>query len=209
MLRACDWWSVAGSAASDDQPMGGHRSASAATVLTQFSQRQRGQALDRFGVLRAHVEDKVPLAEIARQHKLPLRTLERWLRGYREHGLAGLVRKPRRNRGQHQLPPELQHLIEGLALRRPRLSAAAVWRQAVEVANVQNWPAPSYSTVFTIVRGLAPDLVTLAHQGTKVYADRFELIGVRQVGPTRCGKPIIHHWICGSSTNGVGLPDLG
>src|SRR5712692_4579336 len=75
MLRACDWWSVAGSPASDDQPMGGDPSASAATVLTQFSERQRGQALDRFGVLRAHVEDKVPLAEIARQHKLPLRTL--------------------------------------------------------------------------------------------------------------------------------------
>ncbi len=111
MLRACDWWSVAGSPASDDQPMGGDPSASAATVLTQFSERQRGQALDRFGVLRAHVEDKVPLAEIARQHKLPLRTLERWLRGYREHGLAGLVRKPRSNRGQHQLPQELQHLL--------------------------------------------------------------------------------------------------
>src|SRR5439155_11675036 len=102
------------------------------------------------------------------------------LRGYREHGLAGLVRKPRRNRGQHQLPQELQHLIEGLALRRPRLSAAAVCRQAVEVATVQNWPAPSYSTVFTIVRGLAPDLVTLAHQGTKVYADRFELLYRRE-----------------------------
>ena len=132
------------------------------------------------------------------------------MRGYGEHDLAGLVRKPRSNRGQHQLPQELQHLIEGLALRRPRLSAAAVCRQAVEVANVQNWPAPSYSTVFTIVRGLAPDLVTLAHQGTKVYADRFELLyGVRQVGPTRCGKPITHHWICGYSTNGVGLPDLG
>ncbi len=180
MLRACDWWSVAGSPASDDQPMGGDPSASAATVLTQFSERQRGQALDRFGVLRAHVEDKVPLAEIARQHKLPLRTLERWMRGYREHGLAGLVRKPRSNRGQHQLPQELQHLIEGLALRRPRLSAAAVCRQAVEVANVQNWPAPSYSTVLTIVRGLAPDLVTLAHQGTKVYADRFELLYRRE-----------------------------
>src|SRR5216684_1480964 len=49
------------------------------------------------------------------------------LRGYRERGLAGLVRKPRNNRGQHQLPTELQHLIEGLALRRPRLSAAAVY----------------------------------------------------------------------------------
>ena len=48
MLRACDWWSVAGSPASDDQPIGGDPSASAATVLTQLSEHQRGQALDRF-----------------------------------------------------------------------------------------------------------------------------------------------------------------
>ena len=171
---------MAVSLASGDQPLDGDRRASATTVLTQFSERQRRQALDRFGVLRAQVEDNVPLAEIARQRKLPLRTLERWLRGYREHGLAGLVRKPRSNRGQHRLPPELQHLIEGLALRRPRLSAAAVCRQAVEVAKVRDWPAPSYSTVFTIVRGLTPDLVTLAHQGTKVYADRYELLYRRE-----------------------------
>ena len=102
---------MAVSLASGDQPLDGDRRASVTTLLTQFSERQRRQALDRFGALRAHVEDNVPLAEIARQRKLPLRTLERWLRGYREHGLAGLVRKPRSNRGQHQLPQELQHLL--------------------------------------------------------------------------------------------------
>jgi hypothetical protein len=53
---------------------------------------QRSQALDRFGLLRPFLEDGVPLAEIARQHKLPLRTLERWLHRYRQRGPAGLAR---------------------------------------------------------------------------------------------------------------------
>jgi putative transposase len=151
-------------------------------VLTEFSEAQRSQALDRFGLLRPFLEDGVPLAEVARQHKLPLRTLERWLHRYRERGLAGLVRKPRISRGQHQLPAELQHCIEGLALRRPRLSAAAIHRKVAEVAKAHGWLVPSYSTVFSIVRGLAPDLVMLAHLGTKVYADRFELLYRREAG---------------------------
>ena len=143
-------------------------------MLTNLSEAQRLQALDRFGLLRLCLEDGVPLAEIARQQGLPVRTLERWLHGYRQRGLAGLARKPRIRRGQHQLPTELMHLIEGLALRRPRLSAAAVCREVADVAKAHGWRVPSNATVFTIVRGLAPDLVTLAHRGTKVYADRFE-----------------------------------
>jgi putative transposase len=87
-----------------------------------------------------------------------------------------LVRKPRISRGQHQLPADLQHCVEGLALRRPRLSAAAIHRKVAEVAKAHGWLVPSYSTVFSIVRGLAPDLVVLAHLGTKVSADRFELL---------------------------------
>jgi len=149
-------------------------------VLTELTDAQRSQALGRFGLLRPFLEDGVALAEIARQRGLPLRTLERWLHGYRQRGLAGLARKPRTSRGQHQLATELQHLIEGLALRRPRLSAAAVCREVADVAKVNGWRAPSYATVFTIVRSLAPDLVTLAHQGTKVYADRFELLYRRE-----------------------------
>jgi putative transposase len=128
-------------------------------VLAEFSETQRSQALDRFGLLRPFLEDGVPLAGVARQHKLPLRTLERWLHRYRQRGLAGLVRKPRIGRGQYQLPEELQQCIEGLALRRPRLSAAAIHREVIEVAKAHGWLAPSYSTVFSIVRELAPDLV--------------------------------------------------
>ena len=137
-------------------------------------------ALERFGLLRPTLEDGVPLAHVARAHQLQLRTLQRWLRAYRQRGLAGLARKPHRNRGQRRLPSELEQLIEGLALRRPRLSCAAVQREAAAVAQAQGWPAPSYATVYSIIRGLDPALVTLAHQGPKVYADRFDLLYRRE-----------------------------
>ena len=40
---------------------------------------------------------------------------------------------------------------------------------------MRGWAEPSYDTVYSVIRRLDPALVTLAHQGPKVYADRFEL----------------------------------
>ena len=149
-------------------------------ALTGLSEVQRRQALERFSLLRPHLEDGVSLARLAERHAMPLRTLERWVRQYRRLGLGGLVRQPYANRGRRRLPTELQHAIEGLALRRPALSTAAVQREASALARAQGWPEPSYATVYQIVRGLPAALVTLAHEGPKVYADRFDLLYRRQ-----------------------------
>jgi putative transposase len=109
-----------------------------------------------------------------------LRTARRWLKRYRAHGLAGLARRPRRDRGGHRLPSELVELVEGLALRRPRPSVAFIHRQVLAVADREGWSAPSYSAVHGIVRGLDPGLLTLAHDGAARYRDRFELVYRRQ-----------------------------
>src|SRR3954453_22431284 len=115
-------------------------------TITSLSEGERRQALERFGVLRPHVEDGVSLAQLARQKGVPLRTLERWLRQYHRLGLGGLVRQPYANRGRRRLPVDLQHAIEALALRRPTLSTAAVHREATAIARTQGWPEPSYAT---------------------------------------------------------------
>ena len=107
----------------------------------------------------------MPLTRIARDRGVPLRTLRRWSQRYRQRGLGGLVRSTRSDAGRRKLPRELHLLIEGLALRQPRLSHAAVWRQAAAIAEQQNWPVPSYSWVYDIIRRLDPALVTLAHEG--------------------------------------------
>ncbi len=141
-------------------------------------------ALDRFRRLRPHLEDGCPLARLARAEGLPLRTARRWVRRYREQGLAGLVRHPRSDRGQRTFPSELVRLIESLALRTPALSAAAIHRQVAAVARTQGWPTPSYSSVYAVVRRLHPGLVTLAHGGPKAYRERFDLIHRREaLGP--------------------------
>ena len=51
--------------------------------LTGLSEARRDRALARWQVLRPHVEDGVALARLAADYGVPLRTLQRWLSGYR------------------------------------------------------------------------------------------------------------------------------
>ncbi|CAL8975472.1 hypothetical protein TESS_TESS_02840 [Tessaracoccus sp. O5.2] len=78
----------------------------------------------RWRILRLHVEDQVPLARLARETDVGLRTLERWHARYRADGYAGLETASRADTGSRRLPPDLVHLIEGLALSKPRPAIA-------------------------------------------------------------------------------------
>lgn len=154
----------------------------ARSPLTALSEAAREDAVQRFALLRPHLEEGVPLTRIAQTHGIPVRTLHLWLRAYRTAGLAGLTRKARADRGQHRLPAPLVELIQGLVLRRPRPSVAAIYRQLVTVAGDQGWPVPAYSTVTAIVRRLDPALLTLAHNGAKAYGNAFDLVYRRTAG---------------------------
>ena len=148
-------------------------------VLTEA---QREQAMARYEVLRPHLENRIALAEAARQAGVALRTAQRWLASYRERGLVGLARRARSDRGRRAVSDQQVTLIEGLALRRPALSAASIHRQVAEIAVEHDWPVPSYSAVYAIVAGLDPGLRMLAHEGTKRYEEVFDLVYRRQAG---------------------------
>ena len=61
----------------------------------------------RWRILRLHVEDQVPLARLARETDVGLRTLERWHARYRADGYAGLETASRADAGSRRLPPDL------------------------------------------------------------------------------------------------------
>lgn len=143
------------------------------STLTEEGQ---AQAMARFAVLRSHLEDDVPLAHAADAASVPLRTAQRWLARFRRDGLAGLARPRRSDAGARHSPDDLVTVIEGMGLKRPRLSAAAIHRRVRDVAAAQGWRAPSYGTVYAILSSLDPAMVTLAQEGPAAYRDRYELI---------------------------------
>jgi putative transposase len=149
--------------------------------LAMLPPAERSRALERFRLLQPAIEHNVPLTHVARQHGIPLRTLQRWLAQYRRDGFAGLARRPRRDRRQpHGLHPELTHLIEGCALRKPPPPAALVHRQVRDVALRNGWPVPNYYQVYRIMKHLDPALVTLAHGGSKTYRTTYDLLYRRE-----------------------------
>jgi putative transposase len=141
-----------------------------------LSEAERDRALERFQLLCPFLEQGIPLARVARDRGLALRTARRWAALYRRDGLAGLARKARSDRDKRHLSAVLRQGIEGLALQKPRLSVAAIHRQAVTLAERLGERPPGYGSVYTLVRGLEPALLTLAHEGSKAYADTFELV---------------------------------
>jgi Homeodomain-like domain len=128
------------------------------TALDTLGEVGRAEAHRRWLLLRAHLEDGVPLTRVAAQSEIAHRKLQRWLARYQAGGLAGLGRAARADRGGSRFPEPLRLLVEGLALRTPVPSAARVHRQVTAVAEREGWPVPSYSWVYAIICGIDPAL---------------------------------------------------
>lgn len=132
--------------------------------------------LERWRVLRLHVEDEIPLATLARSTGISTRTLQRWHHLYRADGIAALDPQPRGDAGTRRTSAATVAFIERLALTRPRPSIATLHRLTATDAQQRGAPVPSYSTVREIVQALDPALVTLALEGPASYRDRHELV---------------------------------
>ena len=151
------------------------------TPLSELTEQERAQAVERFHVLRPFLEEDIPLLQIASQQQVSLRTLRRWIERYHIEGLPGLIRKRRADRGERRrLPSYLQQFVEGLALQTPPLSVAIIHRKVCELAQQHDLKPPSYGLVYDIVRQLPTALTTLAHEGAKAYKQRFDLLHRRE-----------------------------
>lgn len=149
--------------------------------LTGLSEETRKLALERFRLLQPHLERDQPLRSVANAAGIPYRTAHRWVAQYRKFGLAALARKTRIDRGRrHAVSSKIKEVIEGLALQKPPLPVAALYRQVQRLALDIGETVPTYWTVWDIVRRLPADLVILAHEGTKAYSNTFELVHRRE-----------------------------
>src|SRR5258708_19585587 len=139
--------------------------------LTALSEDQRAQAHTRFTIIRPALEDGITQAQVARTHNIPASTVRRWVKRYREKGLAGLAdAATRSDKGKsRRLPPDAIALIEGLALQKPRRSMAAIHRQVVTIAVEQGWNPPTSDPVPQIIKTTNPPLLTLAPERHPAY----------------------------------------
>ena len=98
--------------------------------LSAIPEASREIALERFELLRPHLEGARPLRTVALEASIPYRTAVRWTSGYRKDGLAALARKGRTDQGVRRLASATPiKAIDGLALERPSLPMSSILRQ--------------------------------------------------------------------------------
>jgi putative transposase len=155
--------------------------AATSVALTELSEQQRDRALERYRKLRPHLEQDAPLAGVAKEASLPLRTAQRWVSRYRRFGLIGLIRAGRADQGKRRrVPDDLRRLAERLALERPPLGPSPIYREICRIARARGEPPPGYHTIYNVIRALPDNLKTLALNGEKAYREAYDLVHRRE-----------------------------
>ncbi len=145
--------------------------------VMELSEEEREEALKKYEKIRGYFERGVSQSELAREQKVPIRTLCSWVKRYREGGLIGLARQKRRDQGKTRgVCEELRGLIEGLYLGKPQPQMTSIHRKVSEVAKERGWREPSYSQVYEIVKQLKPGLVTMGQEGGEAYREKYDLL---------------------------------
>ena len=147
-----------------------------APLPNNHAQNQRLSALERFQLIRPFLEEGIALTQVAKSAGIALRTARRWVTSYRRDGFDGLCRKPRIDKGTERLSKIMQEIAEGFALEKPRLSVATIHRKLIVIAAEMGELSPSYNSIYQHIRRLDPGLLTIAHEGTKVYSQTFDLL---------------------------------
>ena len=78
--------------------------------LSGLSEAERALVFERIELLRPSLEEGIPLARVARERSVALRTARRWASQYRRDGLAGLARKGRSDRGKRHFSDALRQV---------------------------------------------------------------------------------------------------
>ena len=149
----------------------------AADSLAALPEADRQTALERYRLLRPHLEDGRFLKSVAAEAGIAYRTAVRWVAQYRHSGLAALIRGGRADKGARRaLSPTIREAVEGMALSKPALPVATIHRKISEAAVELGGKAFGYHVVYDIIRQLPADLMMLAQEGTKAYSDTFDLV---------------------------------
>ncbi len=139
------------------------------------------EALQKFKIIQPYLEWNISLSEISKQKNIPLRTMQRWVKRYTEQGLAGLEHKSRSDKNIYRaVTKEQVRIIQALALEKPRLSITTIYRKITDLAKQQNQTFPKYDVIYRILNKMDAGLITLAHEGSTAYRDKFEIIYRRE-----------------------------
>lgn len=108
--------------------------------LTAYSEEQRQAAMVKYKIIAPYLTDEKTLTVITEETGIAKRTLQYWIRDYKQLGLKGLIRKTRSDDGEIHLEPEIVVLVEQLILKNKRNSLTSIHRREASYPN-EIWQA--------------------------------------------------------------------
>lgn len=145
-----------------------------------MSDQERAAAEQKYKMIAPFLNKTSSLKKISEKSGVPIRTLNLWLKKYREGGLKGLARKTRDDKGIFKIyDEEMQKRIEGIYFKNPDLSSASIHKLISEYCEQSALKVPSYKTVCKIVNSIPDDMSVLATQGSKAYQQKYDLLHLR------------------------------
>jgi len=160
--------------------LGGMRIMDDFVTLAQLRDDEREDATQKYKIIEPYINDEQTLKVLAEKKSIPIRTLGLWVKKYRSHGLVGLARQSRCDKGlPRQYGTTLQKTIEGIYLKKPMLSGANIHKLITEYCRQKNLKAPSYRSVCRVIFNIPDDMVLFGQQGSKEYKQEYDLLHIR------------------------------
>ncbi|MBO0441694.1 Mu transposase C-terminal domain-containing protein [Candidatus Enterococcus ikei] len=148
--------------------------------LSYFTDSQRESAEKKYKIIEPNILNDHPLSLISSDTGIPLRTLYRWKEKYNTKGLKGLIRQKRSDLGEIKVENHIKSLIKNSRLSNRRISIATIHRKIISQCERQDLTAPSYQQVYKIVKELPDSMIELAHNGQKLYSEKYDLVYTRE-----------------------------
>lgn len=130
-----------------------------------------------FRIIDRYLNHGVPAKLAAVALGLTERQFYRYVQKYQQHGIDGIGRKRRKDKGARKVvKPDFQKIIEGLCLQKPKPTLAWVHRKIEEYCVKEGVVCPSYSVVWRIYDDIPGEQKVYAHEGAKAYKHEYGII---------------------------------
>jgi len=148
--------------------------------LSSFTNEERDYIYKKYKIIEPYINKECSLKSIARNRKIPLRTLTSWVQKYKSLGLVALARQSRKDKGvSRSINTNLINIVKALYLEHPSSSCATIHRLILKHCEYGKLVPPSYRSICNIISLIPDDIVTLSHKGSKAYKQKYDLLHTR------------------------------
>jgi putative transposase len=164
------------------------------------------EALEKYSLIAPCIEEGVSQRDRAKEKQVSERTIRRLINKFKAHGLDGLKRKKRSDKGAPKVSENSTKFIKGRILEFPELSCTVIQRQLNRLASHSTEYKATYNQIRYIKNSISEDMATLARSEQEFEETRELLFRHEGVYPNdiwQCDHKFLDIFVWDSCRNAV------